>query len=441
MASPTRPAASAPAPSREGDHAASGTGEGWGDGRRGGRSGGATVPDAGGPDAGGPEAAPAYVRWADVARRPRMIALLALFLGLAAICGTLGAWQLDRAYERGARSEQAQLDQRLAQEAADGPRGLGTVLVPQTTFLGRMIGELVDVEGTYEAGSQVLVPGRALDGRTGYLVVTPLRVTDDGTGGASWADLSGPPVVAVVRGWVAQPSDAAASPPPGGPVRVVGYLQASEATDPGNTPLPDGQVDSVSSAQLANRWGGPIYGGYVVLTTSEPAQAAGLALLPRPVAEGSGSVNLQSLSYAFQWWLFAAFAVFVWWRVVRDQRDSENAALAVAEAPQGSASGTAASGTLVSGTAAPGTLASGSPAPGTAAPGTAATDGGTTLGGQLAVPQAEAGSAEVSPGTEAADAVGHPTRAAGETHGARAPRRRRPRGGGDDGIAGLPARR
>ncbi|MGC5167785.1 SURF1 family protein [Luteimicrobium sp. DT211] len=271
--------------------------------------------------------------WGQVARRPRMIGLLAVLLAFAALCGSLGAWQLDRAYARGDAAQQKQLDARLAAEEARGPEGLGNALAPQTTFTGKLVGDLVWVEGTYEPDGQVLVPDRASDGRTGYLVLTPLRVSDDGTSGASWAHLSGgAPVVPVVRGWVATPQEAPAAP--SGTVKVDGYLQASEATTGDGHTLPAGQVDSVSSAQLANRWGGPIYSGYVVLKDSDPVPDPAVTVLPRPKVEGSGDVNLQSLSYAFQWWLFAVFAVFVWWRIVRDQRDHENAALAaVSEKP------------------------------------------------------------------------------------------------------------
>ncbi|PJI94851.1 cytochrome oxidase assembly protein ShyY1 [Luteimicrobium subarcticum] len=269
-----------------------------------------------------------------------MIGLLVALLALAAVFGALGKWQLDRAYERGHTAQQHTLDQRLADEEAAGPQGLGTVLPPQSTFTNAMVGELVEVSGAYEPDGQVLVPGRALDGRTGYLVVTPLRVTDDGTGGASWADLSGAPVLPVVRGWVAGTDTPTPPVPPAGTVHLTGYLQASEATT-ADDGLPAGQTRSVSSGALANRWGGPIYAGYLVVrpaadgggtgaptvTDAADAPVGVLVALPRPVAEGAGGVNFQSLSYAFQWWLFACFAVFVWWRIVRDHRDSERAAV------------------------------------------------------------------------------------------------------------------
>jgi len=256
--------------------------------------------------------------WA-VARSPRMIGFLLLFLLAAGVCGRLGVWQLDRAYQRAELAEQHE----IAEAEAVGPEGLGVLLPPQSTFPGELVGRQVWVEGRYEPQGQLLVAGRALDGRTGFLVLTPLRVSDDGTGGESWADLSGPPVVPVVRGWVptADAEDAAGLEVPSGEVRVTAYLQASEAAGTGG--LPAGQTDSISSAALANAWGNPIYGGYLVLMDSDPAQPAaadgGPRLLPRPTIEGGNGVNVQNAFYALQWWIFGAFAVALWVRLVRDE--------------------------------------------------------------------------------------------------------------------------
>ncbi|WP_265520698.1 SURF1 family protein [Oerskovia flava] len=252
----------------------------------------------------------------DVARQPRMIGLLLVFLLAAAVCARLGVWQLDRAQQRADLAAQ----NAAVEAAATGPEGLGVLLPPQSTFPGEIVGREVWVEGEYEQ-DQLLVAGRSLDGRTGYLVLTPLRVEDDGTGGASWSDLSGPPVVPVVRGWVESPDDDAALDIPTGTVRLTGWVQASESTGPGG--LPVGQTDSVSSAALANAWGGPIYGGYVVLVSAEPPQPGpaegGPALLPRPVIEGGTGLNLQNVFYALQWWVFGGFAVLLWARLVRDE--------------------------------------------------------------------------------------------------------------------------
>ena len=269
--------------------------------------------------------------------RPRMVVLLVVLLGAAAVCGRLGAWQIDRAESRGA-SAAAHV---LAEHEQVAPVGIGTVLAPQTTFTGALVGRQVQARGVYDAADQLLVRDRALDGRTGFLVLTPLRVTDeDPAAGAVPTDAAGPagttdavappgspvlappgsPVLAVVRGWVGSAADAAALAVPSGEVTVTGYLQAAEG--PGSGLLPGGQIDTISAADLVNVWGGPIWTGYVALVVSEPAQQPGLAPVPPPTRDGAG-LNLQNLAYAAQWWIFGGFALFLWSRLVRDEASGQ----------------------------------------------------------------------------------------------------------------------
>lgn len=42
---------------------------------------------------------------------------------------------------------------------------------------------------------------------------------------------------------------------------------------------------------------------------------------------GEPEVSVRNLVYAIQWWVFAAFGVWFWWRYLRDQRDAELAEL------------------------------------------------------------------------------------------------------------------
>lgn len=274
------------------------------------------APGDGSPDP-GTEGSREPTTWLRAASRPRMLLVLLVLLAAAAVCARLGVWQLDRAEIRGA-SEAAE---RRAAQAAARPVGLGTVLAPQTTFRGELVGRHVAARGTYEPDGQLLVEGRAVDGRTGYLVLTPLRVHDAdpggaGVGGGGAASADGDPVLPVVRGWVAVPDDADALAVPEGEVTVSGYLQASEgAGDGGSGP---GRTDAISSATLVNEWGGPIWSGYLVLTGSEPGQGDALTLLPPPTRSGSG-LNVQNLAYAAQWWIFGGFALVLWFRLVRDE--------------------------------------------------------------------------------------------------------------------------
>ncbi|WP_308281646.1 SURF1 family protein [Cellulomonas sp. PS-H5] len=254
-----------------------------------------------------PPAEPPPTLWR-VARTPRMIGLLVLFLAVAAVCGRLGAWQLERAEVRGAAAQAAKLAEVEAQE----PVPIAEVLLPQTTFEGALVGRRVEVTGQYEADGQLLVRDRALDGRTGSLVLTPLRVASDdpAVDGA---------VLPVVRGWVA--SDDPAAPGlevPSGTVTVTGYLQASEDSGAEHGTQAAGTTDSISSAELLGVWGGPIWTGYAVLTSSQPAQDVTIELLPPPTRSGTG-LNIQNLGYAAQWFVFGGFAVFLWVRLLKDE--------------------------------------------------------------------------------------------------------------------------
>ena len=238
-----------------------------------------------------------------VATRPRMLGMLALFLAAAVACGLLGAWQLDRARERGEAAQTA----RQAQLVAAEPVPLDTVLAPQTAFPGDLVGRKVSVTGSYEAAGQLVVSGRARDGVVGSLVLTPLRV---GSG-------DGAAVLPVVRGWL--PAGAAPDEPAAGPVSLVGYLQAGESAGSG---IAGATTDAISPAELLHVWAGPIWTGYLVLASSDPPQAAGQAGAPVPLGPPTPTQtgpNLQNLLYALEWFVFGGFAVFLWWRAVLDE--------------------------------------------------------------------------------------------------------------------------
>lgn len=261
---------------------------------------------------------PDYLR---TAVSPRMLGLLLVLMLAAAACARLGVWQLERAQVRGEASARSE-----AQAQGSGPpTPLAEVLEPQTPFPGELVGRRVQTSGTFDAVNQLLVPGRAHENRSGYLVLTPLRVGEPGAGTAGGeADAEAPdggdarrPVLPVVRGWVPTVEAAAAlDPPPGGPVSVTGYLQAGEAS--GEAGLPVGQVGGISPGELVNRWGGPIYTGYLVVSAVDPTQDTDIALLDPPTLAGS-DLNLQNVAYALQWWLFGGFALLLWLRLVRDE--------------------------------------------------------------------------------------------------------------------------
>lgn len=243
----------------------------------------------------------AFIR---AALTPRMLALFVLLAVAAVVCVRLGSWQLDRASERA----QQLADAEAAALARAEPTELLSVLTPQSTFTGAAENRRVVTRGTYDADGQLLVADRHYEGVAGYGVVAPLWVEVESGRRA---------VLPVLRGWVADPTHV--PPPPRGEVEVIGLLRPSEAIDTADAP--PGQLAGISAAELLNRWGGPIWTGYLLLESSDPPeagpQAGGLTPLPRP-AELPAGLNIQNLAYAIQWWIFGGFAALIWFRAVRD---------------------------------------------------------------------------------------------------------------------------
>jgi cytochrome oxidase assembly protein ShyY1 len=215
----------------------------------------------------------------------------------------LGQWQLNRAREH--RREPAERAERAKERAT--PKPVEQVLAPRTTFPRDGVNTRVSAVGAWDPAHRLLVADRKLAGRKGFWVLVPLRLADGSA-------------VPVVRGWVASPSDPAAAAPVGADVQVVGLLQPSEPPSqraPGQgSGLPAGQVDRVAVAELVNRWPYPLITGFVVQQTQTPATGPVPAPVPAPTIDPG--LDLQNLSYAIQWWLFAGLGLFFWWRVVRD---------------------------------------------------------------------------------------------------------------------------
>lgn len=234
------------------------------------------------------------------ALQPRWLALLALVLVVCAVFGWLGSWQLGVARDRGAQAAARELRARPAAP-------LDQVLMPQRSFTAQASGRQVSVTGTYDATTTVLVPERLQRGRSGLWVVTGLR-----TGAGAW--------LPVVRGWVASADDAnaLATSLPSGRVTVLGVLQPDDPPADRAAALPPGQLQQVDAADLVNRWGAPIYNGYVLAAT-ESGVASGPQRVPAPTVAPQG-IAWRNAAYAVQWWLFAGFALVLWWKMVRQEQ-------------------------------------------------------------------------------------------------------------------------
>ncbi|MEV6393935.1 SURF1 family protein [Streptomyces sp. NPDC051907] len=215
-------------------------------------------------------------------------------------CVFMGSWQLGKFEDR--------VD--THQEAERGPGPGERAAVP--------LGELLPVDketsgrqatATGRYGKQFLVPERQLDGRSGAYVLTLLK-TDGGK------------TLPVVRGWL--PEGGRAPAPPAGEVTVTGALQASETTgtDGVHTAggLPSGQVGMISAASLVNLVPDDVYDAWVTLAEAD----GGLTPVPAAAPQGSGLdlKAFQNLGYTGEWFVFAGFVLFMWFRLLRREAEA-----------------------------------------------------------------------------------------------------------------------
>ncbi len=237
--------------------------------------------------------------------KPKWLGLLALVVVVLVSFAELGLWQLNVARDEG--HEEA-----AAQARAKPPVELTSQLAPHTQMSGDLAGRTVTVTGTYDAQRTLVVAGRRLGEATGYWIVTPL-VVDDPSGSADDAGR-----LAIVRGFTTDPAAAAA--PAAGTVSLAGILAPGEAAPDKPVALPPGQVASVDLAALVNQWPGELYNAMLFPTQQTPPATDGLTVIPPPDFV-SGELNWRNLAYALQWWIFALFALYMWWRMVREEHE------------------------------------------------------------------------------------------------------------------------
>lgn len=220
---------------------------------------------------------------------PRLLGLHLFALVAIAFCLFMGSWQL------------GVYDQRQADEAASGSaeavRPIEEVWSPGDPFTTEQDQRTVTVTGTFRpAGEQFW----ATHG-SGVWLVAPVTVED--------AELL------VVRGSAAS---AAASFPavPEGPVTFEALLQPGQESAGGWDP-DTRTIGSVRIPTLLNELGyDQLWSGFAIST--DESLAAGLSLASAPEPDVSWTAGGRNLGYGLQWWVFAAFAAFMWWRMARE---------------------------------------------------------------------------------------------------------------------------
>jgi surfeit locus 1 family protein len=237
--------------------------------------------------------------------RPPMLAVHLLALAAVVVCVVGGFWQLG--------VYQSEQDTSRDERAAADPVPLTETLGPDEGMTNEMVGARVVAEGRYApADQQILVAGRADEGGgsgddgfggDGYWVVSPLQLENGSA-------------ILVVRGWT---TSAVAPPVPVAPVSVVGSLEPGEEPGADSDLGSDRVVDSVRIPSLVGEFPYDLYAGMIVRTAERPAPSDGLTLVDPTPPDIPWTDGLRNLAYAMQWWVFAGFALFMWWRICVDQ--------------------------------------------------------------------------------------------------------------------------
>ena len=243
--------------------------------------------------------------------RPQWIAALLLALAIAAGFALLGQWQLDRAISSG----------EVVERSTETVQPLTETVSPDGPPAQIAEGQMIETIGSFVAGDEQIISGRHNGGESGFWVVSHFVTAE----GAS---------IAVARGWTADADTAAiVSDRLAGEMTIAalqpltGRFLSSEAPDVPADDVDPHTMTTVSTAALINLWANwddqSVYQGYIV----DAAAPDGLTVIDSPVPVVEVPLNWLNIFYALEWAVFAGFAVFLWYRLVRDawERETEEA--------------------------------------------------------------------------------------------------------------------
>jgi surfeit locus 1 family protein len=230
----------------------------------------------------------------DVKLTPRGVLAAIFVLLVAGTCVRLGFWQLDRLEQRRARNA-------AIRAAGDLPPLRLDSAAPALSADPRALAwRRAEAAGRYHHAGDMVLRGRARGGRPGVHLVSPLVLADGR-------------VVMVNRGWVPAPDASTADVRPlrtTGPVRVSGALLPLPSDPDCGLPVPGGPGGAdttwrrVDLAVARARSPGPLVP--LLLQELPSGGEEGAAPAPEPLPALSQGNHL---SYAVQWFSFAAIAV------------------------------------------------------------------------------------------------------------------------------------
>ncbi|MDH6532354.1 surfeit locus 1 family protein [Aurantimicrobium minutum] len=250
------------------------------------------------------------------ALRPKWVLFLLFVMALAAAFAWLGQWQLERAIEAAQPVD-------TESEIVVPLEGL---LVPGMASTDKSGGHMAEITGYLDPQAYTLLTGRLNQGQAGYWVVGRMITSVDQAS------------LPVALGWTESQDEAAAvlaelaAEPVADPTLWTGRFMPTEAPElPGTNDDPLSE-STLSVASLVNQWPGytgTVYSGYLINDTAP----AGLEVIDSFAPKNEGSVNWLNIFYALEWIVFAGFAFYIWWRLVKDdyERQQDELELAASE--------------------------------------------------------------------------------------------------------------
>ncbi len=224
--------------------------------------------------------------------RPGLLGLHAFAVVAIVACVFMGLWQAG-VYDSRQEHERAE-SRTVPRVALDGLWGA------DDPFEGRLNQRPVTVEGKFApADEQVWVAGKIQAGQSGVWLLAPVVIDDA--------------ALLVVRGWAPEVSNFPAVP--AGDVTIEATLQPGEG---GGAPFDPTtrEIGAVRIPALTNELPYDLYSGFAI--SSSPQVSGGLDLAEPPTKDVPWTTGLRNLAYALQWWVFGAFALFMWWRMATE---------------------------------------------------------------------------------------------------------------------------
>jgi surfeit locus 1 family protein len=178
----------------------------------------------------------------------------------------------------------------------------------------------VEFTGRFVPGDYQLLDGRLNEGKSGWWVVGHANVTD-----ASGHEVA----LAVARGWAADEAGAKSAmarlaAEPEADTRIVGRILPDEQPEVPQDKSDPTRMRTLGVGALYNLWTGvdgmDVYSAYVV----QRGGTAGLDAIYSPPPIAQTELNWLNIFYAAEWIIFAGFAIFLWYRLVKDAKQRED---------------------------------------------------------------------------------------------------------------------